>query len=184
MLALIQQFDTKAIHLIQSVGPWWRDIAWSLSAIVSFSAVIIVCGSVFLCMRGRGRTAIGLSVVYVLSLVATHALKSAIAAPRPFEVDASVIRYALETSSGMPSGHALTSFVVLGWIWLKGRKAWGYRSCCISVALWSLVFLIGLSRVYLGVHYPSQVLAGWGIGALMLAVLWQIDARFFSGRNR
>jgi undecaprenyl-diphosphatase len=184
MLALIQRFDTNTLHLIQSAGPWWHGIAWSLSAVVSFSAVVIVCVAAFLCMRGRGRAALGLSIAYVLSLAVTQALKYAIGAPRPFEVDPSVIRYAFEASSGMPSGHALTSFVVFGWIWIKGRKSWGAKSRLISVALWSFVFLVGLSRVYLGVHYPSQVFAGWGIGALLLGVLWQIDAKFFSGRNR
>lgn len=184
MLALIQRFDTDVLRLIQSVGPWWRDVAWLVSATVGFSAFIIAGAALFLYLRGRGRAALELSVVYALSLVVARVLKSAIAAPRPFEIDPSVIRYAFETSSGMPSGHALASFMVLGWVWLRGRKSWGAKSRLISVALWSFVFLVGLSRVYLGVHYPSQVIAGWGIGALLLALLWWFDARCFSGRNR
>jgi undecaprenyl-diphosphatase len=71
---------------------------------------------------------------------------------------------------GFPSGHALVSMVIYG---LLAYLAWHHLGH--PVLRWSavgllgaLVFLIGLSRVYMGRHYPSDILAGWLLGALWL----------------
>ncbi|WP_221566472.1 phosphatase PAP2 family protein [Alkalihalobacillus sp. TS-13] len=70
-----------------------------------------------------------------------------------------------------PSGHAMNSAAFIGflgyliWTYLskKGKQA-GY----VLVAAWALVFLIGFSRVYLGVHFPSDVIAGFSAGGIWL----------------
>ena len=66
---------------------------------------------------------------------------------------ASVIGY------GFPSGHAQMSMVLWGWV---GRQFKILAPCAL------LIFLIGISRIYLGVHYPNQVLGGWVIGFMIL----------------
>jgi undecaprenyl-diphosphatase len=87
-------------------------------------------------------------------------LKNAIDRSRPPIADHHVhALVALPTSSSMPSGHALTSFacaVVLGMFAPRLR-----------VALLLFASLVGLSRVYLGVHYPSDVLVGAGVGVAL-----------------
>jgi len=118
-----------------------------------------------LSIKGRGREACGFIVLCLIALALILGLKGVIDAPRPGTVDASVIQYAVETSSAMPSGHALASIVILGWVWLRGS-----RSIRLLACISTLVLLIGLSRVYLGVHYPSQVIAGWAIGVVILWV--------------
>ena len=60
---------------------------------------------------------------------------------------------------GFPSGHAQMSMVLWGWI---GRR-FGILVPCAR-----LIILIGISRIYLGVHYPNQVLGGWAIGFTIL----------------
>jgi membrane-associated phospholipid phosphatase len=118
-----------------------------------------------LSIKGKAREAFGFIALCLAALALVFGLKGVIDAPRPGTVDPSVIQYAVETSSAMPSGHALASIVILGWVWLRGS-----RSMRLLAVIASFVFLIGLSRVYLGVHYPSQVIAGWAIGTLILWV--------------
>ncbi len=80
-----------------------------------------------------------------------------------------------------PSGHAMMAAAVYGLlIWAVWRTAWPFcRKAGATAALLVWIALIGLSRIYLGVHYPSDVLAGFGGGMAVLAVSL-LAFRFFS----
>jgi membrane-associated phospholipid phosphatase len=173
MLETILASDTEIIHWIQSIGPTWFGTAWFLSALVGYSGLIMSLVIVALALIGKRRVALETSVIYLVSLAVTHGLKVLVQAPRPFQVDSSVIQYVSESSFGMPSGHALVSCAVLGWVLLRHPK-----SSLMTWGIPALIVLIGLSRVYLGVHYPSQVLAGWIVGLLLIWLFSWID-RFF-----
>ena len=82
--------------------------------------------------------------------------------PRPFFYTADVRALVEETSFGFPSGHAMNGITVWGLIALSLRRTWTW------IALVILIFLIGLSRVVLGVHFPVDVVAGWLFGLLLL----------------
>jgi membrane-associated phospholipid phosphatase len=70
-----------------------------------------------------------------------------------------------------PSGHTLTATVLGGLLaWLIGRRLSSWRRVALWVGAGLWVVLVGLSRVYLGVHYPSDVLASLAIGGLCLLV--------------
>lgn len=87
-----------------------------------------------------------------------------------------------------PSGHAMMAAAVYGLlIWAVWRTAWPFcRKAGVTAVLLVWIALIGLSRIYLGVHYPSDVLAGFGGGMAVLAISL-LAFRFFSrqkGRGR
>ncbi len=74
-----------------------------------------------------------------------------------------------ETSYSFPSGHAMSAVAVYGLLalllWQRGQRGWAALA-----GLW--VPLVALSRVYLGVHYPSDVLASLALGTIWLVIVW------------
>jgi membrane-associated phospholipid phosphatase len=100
-------------------------------------------------------------------------LKLLFTRPRP-PLDEHLVRI---DSWSFPSGHSLNSMVVLGLLTvLATRGRHGVWRVVVTAIGALLVFLVGLSRVYLGVHWPSDVLAGWLIGVVWVAA-WVTLAR-------
>ena len=85
--------------------------------------------------------------------------------PRPYWISNDVIALSSETSYGIPSTHASDSVAVGGFLARRVNRSWFW------IAMVIILFLIGLSRLYLGVHFPQDVLFGWLIG---FAVLWAV----------
>jgi hypothetical protein len=85
--------------------------------------------------------------------------------PRPIHLEPS-LGLAYASSFGFPSGAAQTFLVYLGFISLTLQKKWVWM---ISILL---TLLISFSRVYLGLHFPSDILGGWLVGATLLTIYW------------
>ena len=88
-------------------------------------------------------------------------IKDIVQEPRPFVVDPRIISDG-EHGFSFPSGHAMGSMVFYGLLALWTEKRW------LRWVLGALIFFIGLSRSYLGVHYPHDVIAGWLLGIIYL----------------
>jgi len=115
------------------------------------------------------RLGVRLGILFLLSASFNSILKLVFHAPRPFWLERKAGGFEFESSFGIPSGHAQNSMAVWGFLAAKQRvgKVWAAV----------IIFLIGLSRLYLGVHFPTDVLAGWVIGgALLWAFLRYEDA--------
>jgi undecaprenyl-diphosphatase len=80
-------------------------------------------------------------------------------------------------SLSFPSGHAMTSaavYLTLGALLMRVSSRRVTRWYCMGVAAMATI-LVGLSRVYLGVHYPTDVLAGWMIGLSWALLCWIVE---------
>ena len=109
------------------------------------------------------RRGLRLGVLVFLSAAINLRLKLAFAQPRPYDLDPSV-GMGKESTFGLPSGHAQTTTVLWGSAAPLFRVPWGL---VIAIAL---PLAVGLSRIYLGVHFPTDVLAGWTIGAAIVVL--------------
>lgn len=179
MFSSISTIDTIIIHVVQSIGPTWLPVANLLSDIIGSTLYLAPVICLTLLVIGKRRTALEVFIMFIVSGAVVYGLKHLIEAPRPYWVDSSVFGYAIEDGYGMPSGHALISFVSMGWLWLRHP-----RSLSLTLGTSTILVLIGLSRIYLGVHYPSQVVVGWVIGIVLLVVFWWMDKKYFRRRDR
>jgi len=90
--------------------------------------------------------------------------------PRPYWFDPRVQAFSTETSFGLPSGHSLSSAGIFGLLAAKLRQR------RVTVLMLIVIFLVGISRIYLGVHFLTDVLAGWAIGGLLVLLFSRFDA--------
>ena len=110
------------------------------------------------------RVGFRIGVILLVSIYVNSLAKTLIAHPRPYDLDPSVGRADPGLGYGLPSGHAQNAVVIWG-----GLAAWR-RSTLAWVGATFMAGLIGLSRIYRGVHFPTDVLGGWIIGAVLLVV--------------
>jgi undecaprenyl-diphosphatase len=175
-----QQFDERILAALRKaddpstpLGPRWLEIAahdiTSLgSATVLGLTVVAVVG--FLLLQGLIRNAAFVLVASVGGWFLNDLLKALFARPRP-----SIVPHLREVfTMSFPSGHALTSavvFLTLGALLMRVADRRIVKFYCMAVAIFATL-LVGTTRVYLGVHYPTDVLAGWMIGASWALLCW------------
>lgn len=110
------------------------------------------------------RVGFRIGVIFLISVYVNFLAKEFFAHPRPYDLDPSVGKAQPGLGYGLPSGHAQNAVVIWG-----GLAAWR-RSLMAWIGAIFLAGLIGLSRIYRGVHFPTDVLGGWLIGAVLLVV--------------
>jgi membrane-associated phospholipid phosphatase len=110
-----------------------------------------------------------MAILLLLSNGLNMALKIVFHAPRPYWLDARVKGYFAEDTYGIPSGHAQNAAVLWGLLATTRSKTWE------KWMLVGLIFLIGFSRLYLGMHFLTDILAGWLIGWLLLFVFLKLE---------
>lgn len=173
VLLALRRPDNRAIP----IGPAWSESLaiefTSLgSGVVLFTVVAIVAGYLALVRR------FGMMWLVVVATfggsVLSSGLKDLVARGRP-----TIVPHLADVHSpSFPSGHSMIAAVVyltLGALLARTEASWRLRIYFVSVAM-LLTLLIGLSRIYLGVHYPTDVLAGWSAG-LVWALLCELIAQ-------
>jgi hypothetical protein len=105
--------------------------------------------------------------VLIASVVSNYWLKIIFKNPRPPVTN--WLSGVHASNYSLPSAHAQNSMVIWGWMGLKSRTWW------MGVLSIVLIGLIGLSRVYIGVHWLGDVVSGWAVGLLLLIVLWKLE---------
>jgi len=110
---------------------------------------------------------IQVGILFLLSVYINSGLKGIFQQPRPFDI-LPEIQKVYASRYGFPSGHAQSSLVVWGSIAYWKRQIW-IRNLSVL-----LILLIGFSRIYLGVHFPTDILGGWLSGGLILGLSYFI----------
>ena len=108
------------------------------------------------------RLGMRVALILITSNFLNPFFKLVFASPRPYWISTQVVPLSAETSFGIPSGHAQNSIALWGIIADGMRKRWAW------VAALTIAFAVGVSRLYLGLHFLEDVLAGWLIGGLLL----------------
>jgi membrane-associated phospholipid phosphatase len=125
--------------------------------------VVALVVAAWLVWRGRRGDSLLVVVGSAGALAIWPILKVIIERPRPDVRDHLVF----VDSWSFPSGHSLNSMAVIGLLTVLAMREWPARRVLLAALGAFLVLVIGFSRVYLGVHWPSDVLAGW-----VIAVAW------------
>lgn len=162
-LSALETFGTQLILALQ---------AWSSPGLDAFFKAVTFLGNregylvlltlCYWCINPRW--GLRLLVLVMLSSAFNETLKSLLDLPRP---DPAVVRQMVQESSfGFPSNHAQTGAVIVwGFLASRVRRPW------FSALALAMIVLIGVSRVYLGIHFPHDVVGGWLLGAATL-LLW------------
>jgi undecaprenyl-diphosphatase len=170
-----QQFDTfvrTAVHQLATPGLTLLMQVFSFLgsvAAVTAMCLVAICVSVY-CRRTRAAALLAITMLGVAVL--DVALKHAFHRPRP-----AAFFGATPSTYSFPSGHALGSFCFYGMLAaiLAARAGgWGSKFCVWTSAV-VLVGMIGFSRIYLGVHYPSDVIAGYCVAAVWVGAIGFLD---------
>ena len=167
----VWQWGLDFIRTVQLIhGPVLDAFFKAVTTLGEEDFFMIVIPTIFWCVDyAEGAR---LAFVFLLSPYVNSVLKDAFADPRPFELDPTVQRrFSGAEGYGLPSGHAQNAVVLWGTMAICFRKAWLWAVAIL------LMVLVGFSRIYLGVHFPTDVLGGWVVGAVLLGIYVAVGSR-------
>ena len=150
-----------AVNLfLQSIGDWTYGIMEAISFLGQEEFFLVLMPFLYWCIDARLGLRVGMMLL--LSNGVNGFFKVTFAGPRPYWFESTVEGVIGESSFGIPSGHAQIA-----------ASVWGYLAALIkkrgfTIAALVIIFLIGLSRLFLGVHFLRDVVFGWLIGAIMV----------------
>ncbi|SMD03150.1 undecaprenyl-diphosphatase [Fulvimarina manganoxydans] len=182
--------DTEILLALRSpadptdpVGPHWvEEFGRDMTAFGGTGVLILITAvtAIYLGMRGQWRSGWLVVAAIASGFAMSQLLKWGFSRPRPDLVPHGSYVY----TASFPSGHAMMSavtYLTLAILTARVEEKRRVRAYLIAVAA-LLTILVGISRVYLGVHWPSDVLAGWTLGATW-AILWWFIAKWLESRG-
>jgi undecaprenyl-diphosphatase len=165
-------FDERILLLFRQpsdrtvpVGPpWLKEAMRDITALGSTAVLALVVAAVvgFLAVTGLRHAAAMVLGSVLLGVALSNALKWSFARPRPEFIPRDIVVY----TASFPSGHTALSAVVyltLGALLCRTQASVAAKTYILAIAL-ILTAIVGASRVYLGVHWPTDVIAGWLVG--------------------
>jgi len=158
-MALLGQWEINVNIFLQSLGAWLTPVMSAVTFVGSEPFYIVFLVILYWCVD----TAIGLRVALILMLSSStnFIFKLLLHSPRPYWVDFRVKAFSAESSFGLPSGHSQDAMSIWGVLSARIRRKTGWIAALI-------ILLMGISRMYLGVHFLRDVLLGWLIGGILL----------------
>ena len=168
--------------LADPIGPkWLQEMMRDFTALGSTGvlALMVLAIAGFLTMTRKGNAALFVLVSVAGGVLISQTMKWAYARPRP-----DLVPHGAEVfSASFPSGHSMMAaavYLTLGALLARTQTDRRVKTYVLVVAV-LLTVLVGVSRVYLGVHWPTDVLAGWALGGMWalicLLVMGWLQAR-------
>jgi undecaprenyl-diphosphatase len=186
-----RRIDTRILLALRNpadrsdpLGPPWveeteRDFT-ALGGVAVMSLLTLgVCG--FLLIDGKDRAAVLVLIAVGGGLLWSSVLKHGFERPRPELVPHGSYVY----TSSFPSGHstmAAATYLTLGALLARVQRRRRLKAFLLGFAI-LITLLVGVSRVYLGVHWPTDVLAGWTLGGIWALICWLL-ARWLQRRGQ
>src|SRR5918995_2395120 len=158
-----------------TIGPAWVQILFrDITSLGGYAVVMLISLAVigYLLMDGKHGAALWVLASVGGGAVLSNVLKLAIERPRPDLV----ARLVEVNTTSFPSGHATlaaVTYLTLGALLSRVEARRRAKIYVLTVAV-VLTFLIGISRIYLGVHWPTDILAGWCVGSAWAMLCWRI----------
>jgi undecaprenyl-diphosphatase len=187
----LREFDDSVLRMLRSpddpsvpIGPTWLvqaaiDVTALGGTTVLALFLVIVVG--YLALEHRYDAMVLVVIATAGGGLLGEGLKWWFARARP-----AIVPHLVNVgSASFPSGHsmlALVTYLTLGALLARFIPRRRSRTYCVTVSL-VLALLVGLSRIYLGVHYPTDVLAGWSAGLAWALLCWLV-ARYLQYRGR
>lgn len=143
-------------------------------------ALVTIAVAGYLVLEKKYHALVLLAAATIGALVLSTVLKAVIDRPRPDIVE----HRSYVITQSFPSGHSMLSatvYLTLGTLLARLSKRWVLRCYFIGIAI-LLTGLVGVSRVFLAVHWPTDVLAGWTAGLVWAILCWAV-ARYLQRRG-
>lgn len=179
-----QAFDWAVLHALRPFadepgrpwGPWWlHEAAADLTSLggVAVLGLFALVAVIFLVLQRKRLSAVLLVVGLLGGVALSEGLKAVFERERPPEV-----YQAVETiNASFPSGHALLSavfYLTLGVMLTRAFSQRRLKAYALGVGI-VLTMIVGLTRIYLGAHWATDVFAGWSVGAAWAMALWLVS---------
>ena len=163
----LQWFDDPIREWVYSIrNPALTEVLKVITYMGNWQTITLLCIVLLLFRKTRLRYGVPVSAGAIFVTIFNRIIKLIFKRPRPEES----LHLIEEGGYSFTSGHSITSMVVFGLLiylvrkYVRNRKAANILTAALAVP-W---IFIGLSRIYMGVHFPSDVLAGWALGAAVL----------------
>jgi len=168
---ILQFFRATANPAVPAGPPWLKEAMRDVTALGSTSILTIVVVGVagYLAVSGLSHAAAMVLGSVALGVLLSNSLKAAFSRPRP-PMPPDLVVY----TASFPSGHATLSAVVyltLGALLCRTQSSLSLKTYILCIAIF-LTGIVGLSRIYLGVHWPTDVVAGWLVGGSWALLCW------------
>ena len=170
MRSLIRSFDAKATELVRLAPQWMDPVYRFVTTIFHPASIIVVMAAICVWAYTTNKLRLAIASASVIGIIGFNTiLKFTFQRDRPATEYADAMM--LQTFS-FPSGHAAASAVGFGFLaYLAWKLLPGPYGIILAALCALIIFLVGASRVYLGAHYPSDVIAGWLVGIVGLVAI-------------
>lgn len=165
-------FDDPIREFIYGLRADWLTVFFKgVTFLADPWTLVVICAALLVFPKTTLRFGIPISIVTGLGALAHKGIKLLIMRERPDEL----LHLIEESGYSFPSGHANAGLIFYIFLtFLIGRalkqKHFDDLGHLITVVFSIIVFLIGISRIYLGVHYPTDIVAGWCLGGILLII--------------